>query len=171
MKLTKELYDKIIEAWNYNAAASCDWAQREIDFFVNGLISGLSLEIEENNQIIKNLPEFIIWKNRNWILKQISVCNDFSKDKKIEIINELNFIINANKIKFNETNPHENCFNISLQSGNDSFNVYLGKLTELDDIPAYTLDITKIIFEKNSIQIDIDSDRKMKFNFEKLEIR
>jgi len=172
MKLTKEISDKIIEAWQYGAASSCQFAMSKLDRFVNALLNKETIEIEEEGITIKNLIEFLIWKNKKWVFQQISICNNYSVDKRIDLINEVLSKFNLTRIKFLETDPNNHYFNLILKNEVGEFQLHLGKITKMDNIPAYTINVKKLDFIMNSgMQIEFENGKNYSFEFQRLDIK
>lgn len=172
MKLTKEISDKIIEAWQYGAASSCQFAMSEIDRFVNAILNKETIEIEEDGLTINNLIEFLIWKNKNWLFKQISVCNNLSTEKKIDLINEVISRFNLTRITFLETDPNNHYFNLTLKNEIGKFQLHLGKITNMDDIPAYTINVKNLNFKMNlELHVEFENGKSHSFKFQRFEIK
>jgi len=173
MVLTKEISDKIIEAWQYGAASSCRFAISQLDKFANRLLLGQSVTIEEGNLIIQNLSEFLIWKNKNWIFKQIKICNNLSQSGKIDLINKLVTDYNINKIQFVETDRNNHYFDLILKSEKGEFQLSFKVISDLDIIPTISTKINYLIFLNNNNNIDIVINKETRYmiEFKGLEIR
>jgi hypothetical protein len=172
MKLTKELSDKISEAWQYGAASSCRYAMSQLDQFVNALLNGGRIQIEEESLTINDFSEFLIWKNKKWIFQQIPVCNSLSTEEKRGLINELVSQFNLTRIKFTETDPNNHYFNLTLKNVTGEFQVQLGKITNMDDIPAYTINVKELDFKKNlELYVEFENGKNSSYQFQRLNIK
>jgi hypothetical protein len=171
MKFTKEISDKINDAWQYNSASTCIWATNEMDYFVTAIMRGEHIEIEEDNLVINNLVEFIQWKNKKWIFSQISILDKMPNEKKIELINQLISDSRINKIKFNETNPTHHYFSLTLINDTGRFQVYLGTTNDIDLIPAYKIDVEQIKFDKAIFKCVFSNGVSREYKYEIFEIK
>lgn len=172
MKFTKVISDKIEDAWQYNSASTCQWAMFELDKFVDELLNDESVEVENENITFNSLSDFVIWKNKKWILGQISICNNKTIQDKIYIINTLIHNLKVERVKFNETDPNNHRFHILLTSNSGKFQIYLGKVSDIELLPAYTIEINSINFSMdNQIDINYKDGQKRNFKFEFLEIK
>ena len=172
MKLTKEISEKINEAWQYGAASSCRYAMNELDKFVNELLKGKNIEIQNENLIINDLKEFLIWKNKNWVFQQITICNNLSIEEKVDLINDVVSKFNLTQIKFTEIDTNNHYFNARLSNNNDLFQVYLGKMTKMNELPNNTINVESVKFYKNSeLYLKIMNGKSYTFSFQKLEIK
>ena len=171
MKLTKEISDKINDAWQYNSASTCIWAMNEFDQFVIAIMNGEHIEIEEDNLIINNLLDFIQWKNKKWNFSQISILDKMPNEKKIELINQLINDSKISKLKFNETNPNNHNFNLTLINDTGSFQIHLGKVNNIALIPAYTIEIRQIKFDKAKFKCEFSNGVSRAFEYEAIEIK
>jgi hypothetical protein len=172
MKLTKEISDKINKAWQYGGATSCQFAMSQLDHFVNTLINGGSIQIEEDNLIIHDFSEFLVWKNKKWIFQQISVCNRLNTSEKIDLINKIVPQFNLTRVKFTEIDPNNHYFNLKLKNETGEFQIYLGKLINMDDIPAYTINVKSLDFKKKlELIVEFENGKKTSFQFQSFEIK
>lgn len=147
MKFTKESRNKISEAWNYNSAGTCSYAIAELNRYVDALLKSENVEIEDENIVLHNLGEFIIWKNKKWDLGQISILTEKKNTFIIELLNNLIINCRINKVKFIETDPNNRRFGINLISDEGQFSVYIGNVENYEILPCFTFNVESLKFD------------------------
>ena len=147
MKLTKEIRDKISDAWQYNSAGSCRAAMAELDKVTDALLRSNKVEIDEENIVLNNLSEFIIWKNKKWDLGQIPILTNKDIIITISLVNKLIADTKAQRIKFIETDQNNRRFEINIISDDGQFRVQLGNVKNFENLPCYTFNIELLMFD------------------------
>ncbi|MES2593535.1 MAG: hypothetical protein V4608_16750 [Bacteroidota bacterium] len=146
MKLTKDSKTKISDAWQYNSAGTCRAAMSELDKYVDALLNSDTVEVDDENIILRNFSEFIIWKNKKWDLGQIPILTNKEINNLIPIINKLITDTKINKIKFNEIDPHNRRFRINIISEEGQFSLDLGNIKNFENLPCYTFKVADLKF-------------------------
>lgn len=172
MVINEETIKKIEDAWQYGAASTGQFAMREMDRFTDCLIRGNSIFVEMDNLHLSSLLDFVVWKNKRWILSQISICNSQIFSEKINTINKLIAEFKPNKAKFIETDANTHSFTVTLYSDYGSFKLFLGELKELDSVPAYTVNIDAFTVNIDyDLELSIKNGTKRKLLFTNLELK
>jgi len=121
--------------------------------------------------IIENLVDFMHWKNKKWIFSQISILEKMAKKEKIDLLNQMISDYKISKLKFEETDPNNHYFSLTLINDAGKFKIHLGKISNMDMIPAYTIDVKQIQLNETKLSCLFTDDLYREFEYEKIEIK
>lgn len=141
MILTKESRINIKDAWQYNSAGSGSAAMTELDKYADALMNSESIEVEDEITVLRSFADFIIWKNKDWVLGQIPILTNKEVIYLIPFINKLILDTKANKIKFIETNSINRMFRLNVITDEGHFNIDLGNVINFENLPCYTFGV------------------------------
>jgi len=91
--------------------------------------------------------------------------------EKIGLLNQMISDYKISKLKFEETNPNDHYFSLTLINDTGKFQIHLGKINNIDMIPAYTIDVKQIQLNETKLICLFTDDLYREFEYEKIEIK
>jgi hypothetical protein len=138
MILTRELRDKIDDAWSYQAVSSCRWAMDQLDKFALTVLNNGKIEVEGCHCNINNLKDFFIWKKQDFGMSQIPVLRTIPYERLIDIINGLIYDFSIDQLSLKETDVNNHFFHSKFYSEIGEFDLEIGQIKSSDRFDGST---------------------------------